>query len=196
MQEQAQSEHSSSSQPSANVASRRPSEDEYDSEYHEQLIHLVPGHCVLKALRQQQQWFNQTSQLISTEQVDRIHSPYEWTVRQVFEHCVNTERLQGYRMMAMADGSQPTLPNWDENVSAASRFGLGNLTRLIDEWNHLRQANVDLLVRVTPRAWQAAGKVAGHRITVRALAWVMAGHLQHHLQIVEKRCGITAKEKS
>ncbi|OUT62738.1 MAG: hypothetical protein CBB71_01465 [Rhodopirellula sp. TMED11] len=194
MQEQVPPATSSPRQHSVTLASRRPTEEEYDSEYHQQLIGLVPGHCVLQALKQQKTWFNQISQLVSTEQVDRIHPPYQWTIRQVFEHCVNTERLQGYRMMAIADGSQPTLPNWDENVSADSRFGLGNLTRLIDEWNHLRQANVDLLVRLTPRSWQPAGKIAGHRITVRALAWVTAGHLQHHLQIVEKRCGITAKD--
>jgi hypothetical protein len=121
-----------------------------------------------------------------------VHRPYRWTVRQVFEHGANVERLLGYRIMALADGSEPQLPDWDHEGSAASRFGLGNFSQLVAEWGELRKANVHLLRRLTPPAWERSGTVAGHRVNVRTLAWLVAAHLQHHLEIVENRCGVTA----
>ena len=174
------------------IASRRPEPNEFDSEYHETLIGRVEGDCAIEVLRGQLTWNCELASSISTEQVDRIHAPFRWTIRQVFEHCANAERMYGYRIMCLADGSEPDLPAWDENVSAASRFGLGNFSCLVTEWGDLRKANLGILQRLSPQCWDRQGLVSGHRATVRSLAWLAAGHLLHHLEIVEKRCGVTA----
>ncbi len=176
----------------ARIASRRPAESDLESESHRRLVAAVPGECVITVLHDQMHWLCELASSLSTEQVDRIHPPYSWTVRQVFAHGADAERVFGYRMLALADGSVPALPDWDENVSAESRFGLGNFSHLVSEWGDLRLANLALLRRLVPRAWDCAGVVAGQRLTVRGLAWIAAGHLQHHLEIVEKRCGVTA----
>ena len=174
------------------IASRRPDPSEYDSQYHGDLIGRVDGQCAIEILHQQMYWICELASSISTEQVDRIHTPYLWTIRQVLEHCANAERMFGYRIMCLADQSEPILPAWDENVSADSRFGLGNFTCLATELGDLRKANLALLRRLSPRSWDAAGTAAGHRVSVRTLAWLAAGHLQHHLEIIEKRCEVTA----
>ena len=174
------------------IASRRPEPGEYDSDYHADLIGRVQGECVRSILEDQLVWICELASSISTEQVDRIHAPYTWTVRQVFEHCANSERLFGYRMMCVADGSEPDLPEWDENVSAASRFGLGNFSALIAELGDLRKANLALLNRISPRVWDHRGTAAGNPVTLRVLAWISAGHLLHHFEIIEKRCAVTA----
>ncbi|OYP37627.1 DinB family protein [Rhodopirellula sp. MGV] len=175
------------------IASRRPQPSEFDFEIHGQLIDRVPGECAIETLGNQLYWICDLAGSISTEQVDKVHAPYSWTIRQVFEHCVNAERMFGYRMMCLADGSQPDLPGWDENVSADSRFGLGIFSRLITELGELRKANLELLGRLVPTAWDCSGTASGHRVTVRVLAWLAAGHLQHHFEIIEKRCEVTAK---
>lgn len=173
------------------IASRRPESDEYSSEYHQGLIQRVRGDCVLGVLECQLHWLRNLSDHLSTEQIDKIHSPYGWTIRQVFEHCADSERVFGYRMLRLAAGDQTSLPGFDENQYADSRFGLGNFAGLIGELELLRQANLLLLRRIVPAAWDRAAEVDGGRVTVRALAWVTAGHLQHHLKIVEQRTGIT-----
>lgn len=177
-------------------SSRRPDDSEFDSDYHARLLGRVEGDCVFKVLDAQRHWLCELASSLSTEQIDRIDAPYGWTVRQVFEHCANSERLFGYRIMCLADGSEPDLQGWDENVSADSRFGLGNFTHLVSEIGDLRNANLRLLGRLVPRSWDAKGTADGHRVTVRTLAWLLAGHLQHHLEIVEKRCGVTANRAS
>ncbi len=177
------------------IASRRPADTEYIADYHRALINNVPGDCVMEVLDTQIFWLGELSSRLSTEQVDKIHRPYGWTIRQVTEHCADAERVFGYRMLRLAAGDETTLPGWDENQYADARFGLGNFGQIIDEIVSLRTANLLLLRRIIPQAWDRSAEVDGVRVTVRAIAWIAAGHLQHHLQIVEKRCGITAQRK-
>ncbi|MEO1618979.1 MAG: DinB family protein [Planctomycetota bacterium] len=173
--------------------SRRPLPSEFESDYHADLIRRVEGDCVMKVLHGQLYWICELASSLSTEQLDRIHPPYSWTIRQVFEHCTNTERLFGYRIMCLADGTEPDLLSWDENASADSRFGLGNFSNLITELGELRKGNLSLLARLSPKCWDCSGTTSGDRVNVRTVAWLAAGHLQHHLEIVEKRCSVTAK---
>ena len=172
-------------------ASRRPEAHETTSEYHRELIDKVAGDCVLPVLESQLSWLSELASHLSTEQVDKIHPPYGWTLRQVLEHCADAERVFGYRMLRLAAGDETSLPGWNENDYADSRFGLGTFGGLVSEMDLLRQANVLLLRRIVPLAWDRATEVDGGRVTVRAIAWIAAGHLQHHLLIVEKRSGFT-----
>ncbi len=172
------------------IASRRPKADEYTADYHGQLIGQVEGESVLRVLDDQLFWLCELASHLSTEQVDKVHLPYAWTIRQVFEHCADAERVFGYRMLRIAAGDETALPGWNENQYADSRFGLGNFGSLVSEIGVLRQANLLLLRRIAPNCWDRAAEVDGGRVTVRAIAWIAAGHLQHHLAIVEKRCQI------
>jgi hypothetical protein len=172
------------------IASRRPESTEVGTEYQQSLIDQMEGDCVLKALEDQLYWVCELASHLCTEQVDKVHAPYEWTVRQVFEHCVNAERVFGYRMLRFAAGDSTPLPGWNENAYADSRFGLGNFSGLVAEFGHLRQANLLLLRRIVPASWDFSAEVDGFEITVRAISWLTAGHLHHHLGIVEQRCGV------
>lgn len=175
------------------LASRRPEPSETSFDYHKLLVDLVDGDCVLPALEGQLYWLCELASHLSTEQIDKVHPPFGWTIRQVFEHCADAERVFGYRMLRLAAGDATPLPAWDENFYADSRFGLGTFAGLVSELGVLRQANLHLLRRIVPAAWDRAGEVSGGRVTVRALAWVTAGHLQHHLAIVERRCGTAVR---
>lgn len=95
--------------------------------------------------------------------------------------------------MRLAAGDQTELPGWDENAYADARFGLGNFVHLVTELGSLREANLMLLRRLVPAAWDGSAICDSQRVSVRALAWIAAGHLQHHLQIVEKRCDVSTE---
>ena len=172
------------------IASRRPENTEVGTEYQQGLIDQVEGECILRVLEDQLYWICELASHLCTEQIDKVHAPYGWTVRQVFEHCVDAERVFGYRMLRIAAGDITPLPGWDENAYADRRFGLGNFGGLVAELGNLRQANLLLLRRIVPPSWDSSAKVDGFTITVRAIAWLTAGHLHHHLGIVEKRCGV------
>jgi hypothetical protein len=177
------------------VASRRPEPSEYGPlDYYAETIGAVAGEDVMPILRDQMHWLCELGSAISAEQTDRVDPPYGWTIRQVFEHCADAERVFGYRAMRIAAGDTTELPPYDENAYAASRFGLGGtLSLLIEEWGVLRRSNYILLRRIEPAAWDRSAVANGVRLTVRAIAWLMAAHLQHHLTIVERRTGITVQ---
>lgn len=172
----------------AGLCSRRPADDEVSLDYHRKLIAGVLGDDVLEVYPRQSHRLCELASSLSTEQVDHVHPPYLWSIRQVFEHCADAERVFGDRMMRIAAGDRTDLPAWDENAYAASRFGLGNFGHLVTELGFLREANRLLLRRLRPRVWDHVGTVDGQPITVRGLAWVAAGHLLHHLDIVQRRC--------
>jgi hypothetical protein len=169
---------------------RRCDPSETSAEQHRLLIDATPGNDVLVILNDQMTWLCNLASEVSADQVDQVHSPYSWTIRQVFEHCANAERVFGYRMMRLAAGDATELPGWDENAYAACRFGLGNFVKIVTEIGYLRESNLLLLKRISPKCWNQAGIVDGKQVTVRALAWIAAGHLRHHLEIVEKRLGV------
>ncbi|MDA8745298.1 DinB family protein [Rubripirellula amarantea] len=175
------------------LASCRPDSSECSHAYHQKLVNQVDGEDALSVLRNQQYWICELGSFLCTEQVDKIHPPFGWTVRQVFEHCADAERIFGYRILRAAAGDSTGLSSWDENHYADARFGLGTFTNLITELGLLRQSNLLLLQRIAPRCWSQTVPVDGAPISVRAMAWVTAGHLAHHLNIVEKRCGVAVQ---
>ena len=173
------------------IVSRRPANEEVSADYHQKLIDLVDGECVMKVLNDQLYWLCELASSISIEQLEKIHSPYQWTIRQVFDHCACAERVFGYRMMRFAAGDSTELPGWDENAYADARFGLGNFTHLVTELGDLRKSNLMLLRRINPATWDHCGVADDATLSTRAVAWVAAGHLQHHFDIVEQRCQVS-----
>ncbi len=174
-----------------NTKSRRPNDEDLSLPAHRALVDRVDGECVLKVLADQLDWMCNLAGSLSAELVDCVHAPYTWTVRQVVEHCVDAERIFGERMLRIAAGDPTDLPAWDENAYADAQFGLGDLGDLISELGNLRQANLLLLGRIVPAAWDRVGRVDSHPITPRGIAWLTAGHLQHHFEIIERRCEIS-----
>lgn len=175
------------------TVSRRPEASETTADYHHRLLAQLPGDCVLQVMQQQRHWLCELSGNLSTEQIDKIHPPYGWTIRQVFEHCGDAERVFGYRILRAAAGDETELPGWDENQYADARFGLGNFVHLVAELDALRTSNLMLLRRIVPAAWDRSIQADGQRLTVRAIAWVAAAHLQHHFRIVQQRCGFACE---
>ncbi|MCM2370008.1 DinB family protein [Aporhodopirellula aestuarii] len=170
---------------------RRPTQSDLSLEAHWNYVNRIEGECIMKVLADQLYWFCELGSCLSAELIDRVHSPYTWTVRQVVEHCVDAERIFGDRMLRIAAGDETNLPCWDENAYADARFGLGNVGHLISELGHLRQANLVLLGRIVPAAWDRVGTVDSHPITPRGIAWLAAAHVHHHFEIIEKRCDIS-----
>ncbi|TWU34362.1 DinB family protein [Novipirellula artificiosorum] len=172
------------------IVGRRPAPSETPSEYQQALIAKLDGDCVLQLLESQLFTLCELASNVCPEQVDKIHAPYGWTIRQVVEHCADAERVFGYRILRFAAGDTTPLAGWDENTYADRRFGLGNFGHLVSEMGSLRQANLLLLRRITPKAWNSSGTADNQTVSVRGLAWLAAAHLDHHMRIVAKRCEV------
>ena len=171
------------------MPSQRPSSAEH-SNYHQTLISLVPDGSILKTLSQQLDSIPQFVASIPVEAADVIHEPYGWTVRQVIEHCLDAERVFGYRTLRFATNEDVELPGWDENFYAQCGYAEAvGLNELAQEYMAVRQANICLAKRLVSEAWDRCGTADSNPYSVRSLLWLMAGHWIHHEKILRIRLG-------
>lgn len=116
------------------------------------------------------------------------YAPGKWSVREVFGHVTDAERVFGFRAFCFSRGDLNPLPGFDENDYVAhSGFDRCSAADLIDDFEQLRESHVRVLRRLDAEGWQRIGTASGKPVSVRALAYIMAGHVRHHLNILNTR---------
>jgi hypothetical protein len=115
----------------------------------------------------------------------------KWSVAEVLSHLIDGERVFGYRAFCFSRGEQAPLPSFDENAYvAAARAGDVSAVALAGEFRAVRESNLGFLRRLDASAWTRIGTASGKPVSVRALAWIMAGHPRHHLAVLRERYGV------
>lgn len=116
------------------------------------------------------------------------YAPGKWSIRQVLAHVIDTERVFAYRALRIARGDTTPLPGFDENAYAdASNAEARTLADLGDEFHHLRLANIAMFRALDDDALARRGTASGAETSVRALAWMLAGHELHHRALLIDR---------
>jgi hypothetical protein len=116
------------------------------------------------------------------------HPPYTWSIKQVIGHITDTERVFGFRTLWIARGHTAPLVSFDENeFMAAANFDRYPFKDILAEFEHLRRSHLHMFAHFEPDAWMRRGTVNDHAATPRALAYAIAGHAKHHLDIVNRR---------
>lgn len=112
----------------------------------------------------------------------------KWSIRQLLGHISDCERLFTFRAFWFARGFDSDLPSFDDTIAAAA----AESDRLpweqhLMEFRTVREATLSFLVGLSSSAWDRSGLASGSRFTVRALAWIAAGHTAHHLKVLAAR---------
>ena len=119
------------------------------------------------------------------------YAPDKWSVRQTVGHMIDTERVMGYRAFSIARGEEKPLPGFDEKQYVACA---GSDERPVKELAHefaaVRLANLWAVRRWAPDDWNRIGNANGKSVSVRAIAYIMAGHVRHHLALLRERYGL------
>lgn len=175
---------------SASQFSQRPKRDEY-FEYYETYIRLVPDGDIIQTATTQLDGITAVLARIPDEDSSKIHAPYTWTIGQVLGHIIDAERIFADRLHRISSGDPQPQPGMDQNIYINGQdFLTPRLSSLAEEWNLLRRANILLMKRIRPDAWSIHGTASGYTVTPRALAWMLVGHVTHHMNIVCQRCAI------
>lgn len=170
----------------------RPHPEEY-LDYFEAYISLVGDGDIVAILDSQVAIFRETLDSITTEQAELVHAPYTWTIKQVVGHCVDTERIFGYRACRFAAADATSLPGFDQDAFVSNTdYDHVSLPDLTDELVSLRNGNVSLFRRQSRESWLRQGTGDGKLMSVRATAYIMAGHINHHFGIIEERLAARA----
>jgi hypothetical protein len=125
---------------------------------------------------------------ISEERSLHRYAPDKWTLREVLNHVNDAERLFTFRALWFARGFESPLPSFDQTVaSAAARANDRPWTDHVSEFRAIRAATVPFFKSLPADAWMRDGVASGSRFTVRALAYIVAGHVTHHLTGIRQR---------
>ncbi len=168
----------------------RPSESEYAG-FYAGYVSLVPETDALAVLQAQPAELRQLAAAIPAGRETHRYAPGKWSVREVFGHLTDGERVFGYRAFCISRGDKASLPGFDENeYVAGAGYDQRPVAELADDFAALRGSNLAVLRRLEAEAWRRSGTANGTPVTVRALAFIMAGHVRHHLGVLRSRYGV------
>jgi hypothetical protein len=165
----------------------RPEPGEY-APFYETYVSKVQGGDVLSQLESQRL---QTAQLFaaSTERDGNFrYAPDKWTIKEVVGHLSDTERIFTYRALRIARGDQTPLQSFEQNDYVKNgNFAEQSLADLVAEFGLIRAATLALFRSFNAEAWARRGTASNNPVTVRALAFITAGHELHHREILKER---------
>ncbi|HUA63001.1 MAG TPA: DinB family protein [Verrucomicrobiae bacterium] len=116
------------------------------------------------------------------------YAPEKWSIRQVLNHITDAERVFAFRAYWFARAFDAPLPGMDQNIAAAgAEADQISWAAHIEEFRRVRLSTLSLFANLPSDAWLRSGIASDNRFTVRALAWIVAGHFAHHTRIVHER---------
>lgn len=168
----------------------RPGASEY-APFYETYVSKVPEAEVLPVLESQGELVRRIAAGVSAEKERFRYEPGKWSVREVFGHLIDSERLFGFRALCIARGDTTPLPGFDqETYMAAAGYDEVPLAELAAELAAVRESNLLFLRRLGEADWGRVGTANAAPVSARAVGYVMAGHVRHHLGILRERYGI------
>lgn len=125
---------------------------------------------------------------ISEEKSQHRYAPDKWSIRQVLNHVTDTERAFAFRALWFSRGFDAPLPSYDQEIAAR---GAGadavSWSAHVEEFRRVRLATISLFKNMPREAWTQTGIASDNRFTVRAMAFITAGHVNHHVRILKDR---------
>ena len=166
---------------------QKPLEGEYPP-YAIMYIKLLPDDgLLLKHLRDAIENARAFYCAILQEKLDKPHKEGEWTIKEILLHVIDDERIYAYRALRAARNDKTELPGFDQDVFVTySDANSRSLESLLDEFVSVRLATVSLFENLPDEAWERQIVANGHPVSVRALAYHLAGHELHHIESIRE----------
>jgi len=164
----------------------RPQPDEY-SAFAARYVDLVGNGPIIEILEYLQQMTYNFFLRIDPDKAAYAYADGKWTVKQVVGHITDTERVFAYRALAFSREAIE-LPGFDQDVyMEKATFNTRSLEDLANEFNTVRESTLYLLKSFTEEQTMQKGIASGNPVSVRALAYMIAGHEMHHIKILKER---------
>lgn len=165
----------------------RPESGEY-APYYDRYISLVQGDNILETLDELRRQFVLMMSGRSEEEGNFRYAPGKWTVKELIGHLNDTERIFAYRALRIARGDQTPIEGFEQDDYVRSAdFNARSLEEMVEDYIAVRRATLSLLRNLSPEAWTRKGIANNNEVTVRAIAYTLAGHDLHHRRILEER---------
>lgn len=151
-------------------------------------IDLVPENDVIAAMENDQDAFLSFIKSIPESKAEYAYAPGKWTMKQVINHVIDTERIFSYRALCFARGEKQTLPGFEENDYAANaNLEHTDLLMLAQEFDVVRRATILLFKQFGEKELLNKGAMASGITNVLSLGFTICGHGKHHVNVMKER---------
>ena len=135
--------------------------------------------------------FNRTLEFFNNLPEGKMEYAYaegKWTVKEVMQHIIDTERVFAYRALRFSRNDKTELPGYDQDTyTPSSEANRRTKTSLIEEYSHVRESTISLFKSFTNEMLLQSGKASGGNMSVRAIGFIVIGHENHHCQVIRER---------
>ena len=165
----------------------RPLDSEY-APYYRGYVAQVTEEEILPVLRSQIDALDLLLDQVTPERETYRYAEGKWSIREVVGHLIDGERVFGYRALCIARGENQNLPGFDEKEYMLSApYNRVGLEDLMSEFRLVRLSNIAMLRNLDEEAWSRMGTANDAPVSVRALAFIMGGHIRHHMGVLSER---------
>jgi hypothetical protein len=164
----------------------KPEQGEYNP-YYDRYINLIKGNDILSTLVEQREQIKDFFLTIPEAKGNHKYAPDKWSIKEVLGHIIESERVFAFRALFFARKSEVKLPGYDHNNWVT--FGNFNsiiLDDLVKEFLIVRDSNILLFDRFEESDWLNKGIANNYKLSVRTLAYLIAGHAGHHINILKE----------
>lgn len=168
----------------------RPAADEYPA-FFAGYVKSVPEGDIVALMRTLGAELKSVVEKIPEDRGSHRYAEGKWSIKTVLGHLIDAERIFSYRALRVARGDQTPLPGFEENDYARiAGSDARTIADLAGEVASVRESTARLFESLPDDAWARRGTVNGGGISVRALAYITAGHAKHHLNVLRERYGV------
>ncbi len=156
--------------------------------YYQKYVDRCAGDDVMGALLDSLKKCRELFARIPADKGDHRYAPEKWSIKDVLQHMIDTERVFSYRAMRIARNDATPLPGFDEDEYARIANATARpLDDLYMETEIIRGGTILLLQSLEDNMLLRQGTASNNPVSVRALGWITAGHMLHHIGVIEER---------
>ena len=165
----------------------RPDKAEYDP-YYERYVSLVENDDIIDTLAAQPAALQDLIAAMPEDKGTFAYAEGKWSIKELLGHLIDGERMFAYRLFRISRGDKTPIEGFEqdgyiENAHSNTR----SFAELLEEFALLRRANMIFFNNLTDDGWARVGTANNVKVSVRALVYIMAGHIEHHLNILKER---------
>lgn len=165
----------------------RPKKEDFGA-FYEGYISKVDANDLQEAVRKYAQDLVDFYVKLPEEKANYQYAPEKWSLKDLLQHVIDTERIMQYRLLRIARNDKTPLPGFEENDFAISaNANARSFSSLKDEFTALRKSTDLLIQSLSNEQLSLAGTASGTNTTANAIGYIIFGHLMHHKKIIEER---------
>jgi len=166
---------------------RRPEPNEF-APYYNTYVSLIEDNAVMPVLDAQAGDIRGMFSGVPEERGAFAYAEGKWTIKELLSHLIDGERIFAYRILRISRGDKTPIEGFEQDdYIETSNANNRSFADLLDEFDHERRANLLLVKNLTDEASHRMGTASNNPVSVRALVYIMAGHVTHHINILQER---------